>query len=245
MQIHLSSSSSPTCVERGEFLHLVESGVESHDCSSTTEKDESRSGRHGFLSTNFQSDIPVEDSRKGRRDQVRLEHAELHGLSPHHQSAYRPFHSTETADLAVHNSIVETIDSGKLCALVLLELSAAFDTVDHPIMLQVLHDGFSVKDKALKWFESYLSDRTQTYQVKDQQSRLRTVYCSVPQGSVLGPQKFNAYTEDLANLIDDHLLDHHMYADDTQLVEYTTASNIPNAIMKLQLHHTDNLKFAR
>ena len=73
-----------------------------------------------------------------------------------------------------------------------------------------------------------------TYQVKDQQSRPRTVDCSVPQGSVLGPQKFNAYTEDLAHLIDDHHLDHHMYADDTQLIEYTTASDIPNAIMKLQ-----------
>ena len=129
---------------------------------------------------------------------------------------------------------MRTIDSGKLCALVLLDLSAAFDTVDHPIMLQVLHDRFCVEDAALKWFESYLSDRTQTYMVKDQQSRPRTVDCSVPQGSVLGPQKFNAYTEDLANLIDDHLLDHHMYADDTQLIEYTTASNIPNAIMKLQ-----------
>ena len=163
-----------------------------------------------------------------------VEHAELHGLLPHNQSAYRSFHSTETAVLAVHNSIVRTIDSGKLCALVLLDLSAAFDTVDHPIMLQVLHDRFCVEDATLKWFESYLSDRTQTYMVKDQQSRPRTVDCSVPQGSVLGPQKFNAYTEDLANLIDDHLLDHHMYADDTQLIEYTTASNIPNAIMKLQ-----------
>ena len=111
-----------------------------------------------------------------------VEHAELHGLLPHHQSAYRSFHSTETAVLAVHNSIVRTIDSGKLCALVLLDLSAAFDTVDHPIMLQVLHDRFCVKEMALKWFESYLSDRTQTYQVKHQQSRPRTVDCSVPQG---------------------------------------------------------------
>ena len=76
-----------------------------------------------------------------------------------------------------------------------------------------------VKDTALKWFESYLSDRTQTYQVKDRQSCLCTVDCSVPQGSVLGPQKFKAYTEDLANLIDDHYLVHHMYADDTQLIE--------------------------
>ena len=106
-------------------------------------------------------------------------------LLPHHQSAYRSFHSTETA---VYISIVRTIDSGKLCALVLLDLSAAFDIVDHPIMLQVLHDRFCVEDTALKWFESYLSDRTQTYQVKDQQSRPRTVDCSVPQGSVLGPQ---------------------------------------------------------
>ena len=106
--------------------------------------------------------------------------------------------------------------------------------LDHPIMLQVLHDRFCVKEMALKWFESYFSDQTQTYQVKHQQSRPRTVDCSVPQGSVLGPQKFNAYTEDLANLIDDHHLDHHMYADDTQLIEYKTASDIPNAIMKLQ-----------
>ena len=84
-----------------------------------------------------------------------VEHAELHGLLPHHQSAYRfILYSTETA---VHNSIVRTIDSGKLCALVLLDLSAAFDTVDHPIMLQVLHDGFCVKDTALKWLESYVS----------------------------------------------------------------------------------------
>ena len=119
-------------------------------------------------------------------------------------------------------------------AVVLLDLSAAFDTVDHPIMLQVLHDRFCVKDTALKWFESYLSDRTQTYQVKDQQSRPRTVDCSVPQGSVLGPQKFNAYTKDLANLIDDPHLDHHMYVDDTHLIDYTTASGIPNALMKLQ-----------
>ena len=163
-----------------------------------------------------------------------VEHAELHRLLPYHQSAYRSFHSTETAVLAVHNSIVRTIDSGKLCDLVLLDLSVAFDTVDHPIMLQVLHDRFCVKDTALKWFESYLRDRTQTYQVKDQQSRPHTVDCSVPQGPVLGPQKFNAYTEDLANLIDDHHLDHHMYADDTQLIEHTTASDIPNAILKLQ-----------
>ena len=101
-------------------------------------------------------------------------------------------------------------------------------------MLQVLRDRFCVEGRALEWFESYLCDRTQTYQVKDQQSRPRKVDCGVPQGSVLGPQKFIAYTEDLAELIDEYCLNHHMYADDTQMIEQTTIPGIPGTIMKLQ-----------
>ena len=116
----------------------------------------------------------------------------------------------------------------------LLDLSAAFDTVDHSIMLQVLRDRFCVEGRALEWFESYLCDRTQTYQVKDQQSRPRKVDCGVPQGSVLGPQKFIAYTEDLEELIDEYCRNHHMYADDTQMIEQTTIPGIPGTIMKLQ-----------
>ena len=71
-------------------------------------------------------------------------------------------------------------------------------------MLHVLRDRFGVEGRALEWFESYLCDRTQTYKSKDQQSRPRTVDCGVSQGSALGPQKFIAYTEDLAELIDEH-----------------------------------------
>ena len=85
-----------------------------------------------------------------------FEHSELHKLLPHHQSAYRSSHSSETAVLAVHNDLVRTIDSGNISALVLLDLSAAFNTVDHSIMLQVLRDRFCVEGRALKWFESYL-----------------------------------------------------------------------------------------
>ena len=163
-----------------------------------------------------------------------VEHSELHKLLPRHQSAYRSSHSRETAVLAVHNDLVRTIDSGNISALVLLDLSAAFDTVDHSIMLQVLRDRFCVEGRALEWFESYLCDRMQTYQVKDQQSRPRKVDCGVPQGSVLGPQKFIAYTEDLAELIDQYCLNHHMYADDTQMIEQTTVPGIPGTITKLQ-----------
>ena len=163
-----------------------------------------------------------------------VEHSELHKLLPHHHSAYRSSHSTETAVLAVHNDLVRTMVSGNISALVLLDLSAAFDTVDHSIMLQVPRDRFCVEGIALEWFESYLCDRTQTYQVKDQQSRPRKVDCGVPQGSVLGLQKFIAYTEVLAELIDEHCLNHHMYADDTQMIEQTTIPGIPGTIMKLQ-----------
>ena len=78
------------------------------------------------------------------------------------------------------------------------------------------------------------SDRTQSYQVKDQQSQPRKVDCGAPQGSVLGPQKFIAYTEDLAEIIDEYCLNHHVYADDTQMIEQTTVPGIPGAIMTLQ-----------
>ena len=160
-----------------------------------------------------------------------VEHSELHKLLPHHQSAYRSSHSTETAVLAVHNDLVRTMDRGNMSALVILDLSASFDTVVHSIMLQVLRDRFCVEGRALEWFESYLCDRTQTYLVKNQQSRPRKFDCGVPQGSVLGPQKFIAYTEDSAELIDEYCMNH---ADNTQMIEQTTIPGIPGTIMKIQ-----------
>ena len=77
-------------------------------------------------------------------------------------------------------------------------------------------------------------NRTQTYQVKDQQSSPRLVDCSVPQGSVLGPQGFIAYTGDLAELIEEHLFGHHMYADDTQLMAHLTINDILSVATRLQ-----------
>ena len=85
-----------------------------------------------------------------------VEHSELHMLLPHHQSAYRSSHSTETTVLAVHNDLARTMDRGNISALVILDLSAALDTVVHSIMLQVLRDRFCVEGRALEWFESYL-----------------------------------------------------------------------------------------
>ena len=83
----------------------------------------------------------------------------------------------------------------------MLDLSAAFDTVDHQSLLQVLSRRFGVVDVALNWCASYLSQRTQTVSVNDQMLGPRAVSCSVPQGSVLGPLEFTAYTEDLDDVI--------------------------------------------
>ena len=160
-------------------------------------------------------------------------HIESQQLLPQRQSAYRPHHSTETAVVAVHDRIVQAVDSGGVCALVLLDLSAAFDTVDHPILLRVLNRRFGVEGIALNWCQSYLSQRTHTFSFAGQQSGPHTVDCNVPQGSVLGPQKFSCYTEDLAQLIAYHQFDFHLYADDTQLIAPTTINDIESTVHRI------------
>ena len=143
------------------------------------------------------------------------QHISTNQLLPDCQSAYRRHHSTETAIAIVINNIARTIDSGKVCALVLLDLSAAFDTVDHRILTEVLKRRFAVEGTALEWFESYFSGRTQTFYVADASSRPVPLICGVPQGSILGPTVFVAYTEEIQTSL---TLVYHLYADDTQLL---------------------------
>jgi len=117
----------------------------------------------------------------------------------------------------LHNALVRSIDSGNVSMLVLLDLSAAFDTVDHNILLSVLSTRFSIHDTALDWFRSYLSGRSQSFVHGGHQTDDYPVDCSVPQGSVLGPLEFIAYTEDGSDTIKQHAVHSHSYADDTQL----------------------------
>ena len=162
------------------------------------------------------------------------EHVEAQSLLPSRQSAYRAQHSTETAIIAVRDEIISAIDSGKVCALVLLDLSSAFDTVDHGILLCILSSRFGIHSQALDWCQSYLCQRTQTFCVVNQQSEPYIVDCSVPQGSVLGPLKFVGYTEDLAKLISDHALNYHLYADDTQLIGSTSVTDLQSVVSRLE-----------
>ena len=116
------------------------------------------------------------------------------------QSAYKQFHSTETALIKVHNDIVTAIDNGYSVIFVLLDLSAAFHTVDHRILLKRLSTGFGICNKALDWFVSYLSDRTQFVKVNVTSSHLSHLTQGVPQGSVSGPILFFLYTSPLGGI---------------------------------------------
>ena len=133
------------------------------------------------------------------------------------QSAYRQLHSTETALLRVQNDILQAVDSEGGAILVLLDLSAAFDPIDHQKLLDLLDYSFGIRGDALRWFKTYLQHRTQTVQIGSSTSEPMTLKYGVPQGSVLGPILFTMYTTPLGNIIHNHSLDFHLYADDTQI----------------------------
>ena len=108
-------------------------------------------------------------------------------LFPVLQSAYWQNHSTETALLKVKNDLLLNMDKGHVTLLVMLDLSAAFDTVDHGILLHRLQSKLGLRDKALSWFKSYLAGRTQQVSVNGSLSDKFNLSCWVPQGSCLGP----------------------------------------------------------
>ena len=131
------------------------------------------------------------------------------------QSAYCQHHSTETALL--NNDILMSMDKGHVTLLVLLDLSSAFDIVDHRILLNRLQSSLGVRGKAFSWFQSYLEGRSQQIPINGTLSKKFDLNCGVPQGSCLGPLQFTIYVSKLFDIIKLHLPSAHMYADDTQL----------------------------
>ena len=131
------------------------------------------------------------------------------------QSAYRQNHSTETAVLKVMNDILLNMNSQHVTLLILLDLSAAFDTFDHDTMLRRLEYSFGIL--ALSWFASYLSGRTQQIMINKSLSKPFKLECGVPQGSCLGPLLFTLYMSELFEIIKYHLPMMYCYADDSQV----------------------------
>ena len=141
----------------------------------------------------------------------------VNNLHETRQSAYSKYHSTETALLCVQNDILQAIDGKKSVILVLLDLSAAFDTIDHTVLLHRLKHDFGITGTALKWLDSYLSHRTQTVKIGDSFSTKQKLLFGVPQGSVLGPVLFSLYSSPVAKIARKDGLCVQLYADDTQL----------------------------
>ena len=118
----------------------------------------------------------------------------LNGLVEEFQSAYRSLHSTETALLRVQNDLLQAIDESGAAILVMLDLSAAFDTIDHSVLLDALEHQFGLAGRVLRWFASYLRGRMQAVKIGEAVSQFIELLFGVPQGSVLGPVLFTLYT---------------------------------------------------
>jgi retron-type reverse transcriptase len=146
-----------------------------------------------------------------------LGHCETNAPLPICQSGFRKYNSTETALLKVQNDILLSMDRQEVCFFVLLDLSSAFDTIDHKTIIDVLEYQFGVTDKALEWIKSFLSNRKQRVYLDNNFSEVCDVKYGVPQGSCLGPILFLLYVSQLYDIIDRHLPSSHGYADDTQL----------------------------
>ena len=128
------------------------------------------------------------------------------------QSAYRPYHSTETAVIRILNVMIGVVDQGRVYARMLLDLFAAFDAVDHSILMDVMKTRFGVGGNALGWVADFLSNTSQSVPSRNVKSEELALHLGVP----LGPRVFSQYAEDVSELFNQHHLRHHLFADDMQ-----------------------------
>ncbi len=152
-----------------------------------------------------------------------------HSLAEPFQSGYKKYHSTETTLLYVTNDILRNLDKKQSVILVLLDLSTSFDTVDHRL---------GVNGQALSWFKFHFTDRAQCVSILGSKSAKVPLTRGVPQGSILGPIAFTAYTLPLGDIARKYHLGFHVYTDDTQIYlpfDHNDPTSAPLAIDSIDL----------
>ena len=162
-------------------------------------------------------------------------HLETNELYPNYQSAYRQHHSCETALVKIIDDVLVELNPNTYIIMTFLDFSAAFDTVDHNILINRLKNDYGIIDVALHWFKSYLSCRNYKVKINNTLSDSQSLDFGVPQGSILGPILYMLYVKEIEEIAKRHNVNVHIYADDVQLyAPYDVSSDFANLKSCLQ-----------
>ena len=157
------------------------------------------------------------------------------------QNAFRKLHSTETTVLSLFDDLYNSLDTGQPIQLILLDLSSAFDTLRHDILLERLRN-IGIQDVTMEWFSNFIKDRNYSIKIRNNYSKSYTIDHGVPQGSILSPILFSIYLIPLQTIMKRYpSITYNLYADDIELhATITNSTQLQDCLNELQNWLTNN-----